>query len=146
MTYKIREVDASDEDVADKIREFNRIEFSWPAITDEELEGHNCHWWFAYNEADKPIAFAGLNPSVLYKNAGYFKRVGVLPGHRGRGLQLRFFRALEHRAKRIGWQKIVSETTDTVYSGNNFIKAGYLMFEPDHGWAFPNSIYWIKTL
>lgn len=144
--YRIREVDASEEDIAETIREFNKIEFAWPPITDEELEGDNCHWWFAYDAKDNPIAFSGLNPSIMYKNAGYYKRVGVLPGHRGNGLQLRFFRTLERRAKAIGWNMIVSETTDAIYSANNFIRAGYRLFEPAYPWAFPNSLYWKKSI
>jgi GNAT superfamily N-acetyltransferase len=143
--YRIREVDASDNEVAETIREFNKLE-AWPELTDEELDGDDCHWWFAYDELNNPIAFSGLNPSRLYQNAGYFKRVGVLSGHRGNRLQVRFFRALEQRARRIGWNLIVSETTNTIYSANNFIRCGYRLFEPTIRWAFQNSLYWRKDL
>ena len=145
MTYRIREVDASDEEIAETIKEFNRIECAWPVLTEDELEGDGCHWWLAYDK-EKPIGFAGLTPSQRYPNAGYFKRVLVLPRYRGRQLQSRFFRALERRARAIGWDMIVSETTNTVYSANNFIRAGYRLFDPEYPWAFSNSLYWKKEL
>jgi GNAT superfamily N-acetyltransferase len=145
MLYRIREVDASEDDIAETIREFNKMEPQWPALRDNELEGEHCYWWLAYLDKD-PVAFAGVVPSYRYENAGYLKRSGVLPDHRGHGLQKRFFKVREQKARKIGWTMLVSETTDTIWSGNNFIRAGYMMFEPSERWAFKNSLYWKKVL
>lgn len=144
--YRVKEVDASDEEIAEIIHEFNRgSELKFPKLVEDELEGHNCFWWLAYREQE-PVAFAGLVPSRLYSNAGYLKRAGVLPEHRGNGLQLRFFRARERKARSIGWTMLVSETvTDNVHSANNFIRAGYRLFDPKEKWA-RDSIYWRKDL
>lgn len=143
--YRIREVDASDDEIAEIIREFNRMEDAWPTLADHELEGPHCYWWLAYLESE-PVTFAGMVPSRLYRDAGYLKRAGVAPGHRGCGLQLRFFRAREAKARKIGWNMLVSECTNTIWSANNFIRAGYMMFEPEERWAFNSSLYWRKKL
>lgn len=146
MSYTIREVDAADDEIAEIIHDFNRAaEPTFPNLKEHELEGVNCYWWLAYHEGE-PVAFSGLVPSRLYKNAGYLKRSGVVPEHRGNGLQLRFFRVREAKARKVGWEMIVSETTETVYSANNFIRAGYQLFEPSERWAFNHSLYWRKFL
>lgn len=143
--YRIREVDASDDEIAEIIHEFNRAsELKFPKLIDDELEGVNCFWWLAYLDQE-PVAFSGMVPSRLYSNAGYLKRSGVLPEHRGNGLQLRFFKARENKARKIGWSMLISETvTSNVVSANNFIRAGYRLFEPKEPWA-RDSIYWKKT-
>lgn len=144
MTYRIREVDASDRSIADTLRSFNkRAEVDFPELTDEELEGG--YWWLAYYKG-RPVAFAGMVPSKQWYNVGYFKRAGVLPKHRGNGLQIRLMRVRERKAKRFGWSHLISECTETAYSANNFIKAGFKIYQPRHPWAFKNSIYWIKRL
>jgi GNAT superfamily N-acetyltransferase len=139
MTYCIREVDGADEE--DTLAELHGLTFLEQAKLPDFEQGH---WWLAYRDL-KPVAFAGLVPSV-FANSGYFNRVGVVPEHAGHGLQLRFMRALERRARENGWRMIVSDTTDNVRSANNFIRAGYRMFEPEAPWAFPYSIYWRKHL
>jgi len=144
--YSVREVDASDDEIAEIIHDFNRAaEPKFPALKEHELEGPHCYWWLAYHEGE-PVGFAGMVPSRLYKNAGYLKRAGVVPEHRGRGLQLRFFQAREAKARKVGWNMLVSECTDTIYSANNFIRAGYKLFEPKERWAFSHSLYWCKAL
>jgi GNAT superfamily N-acetyltransferase len=92
------------------------------------------HWWLAFHER-VPVAFAGLVPSTHAQNAGYLCRVGVVDRHWGRSLQSRLMRAMEARARRNGWSFVVSDTTDNVASANNFIKAGYRLYQPRHPWA-----------
>ena len=55
-------------------------------------------------------------------------------------------RALEARARPNGWCSIVSDTTDNLLSANNFIRAGYRLFEPKHPWAWPHTLYWRKVI
>jgi GNAT superfamily N-acetyltransferase len=142
MTYRIREVDTSDEDVTETLADLHRMTFFDAAPIPAFDQGH---WWIGYR-GEEPVSFAALVPSDRYPCAGYFNRVGVTDGHRGHGLQLRHMRALEARAKRNGWTQVVSDTTDNVPSANNFIAAGYWMLTPESPWALPNSIYWIKDL
>lgn len=44
------------------------------------------------------------------------------------------------------WDSIVSDTTDNFVSANNFIRAGYRLFEPQVPWAWAHSLYWRKQL
>ena len=55
-------------------------------------------------------------------------------------------RAMEARARLNGWYSIVSDTTDNLASANNFIRAGYYLFEPKHPWAWPQTLYWRKVI
>jgi GNAT superfamily N-acetyltransferase len=142
MTYKIREVDGTDDEIADILTELHKLTFFNEASIPAFDQGH---WWMGYC-GKEPISFASLIPSDRYPRAGYFKRVGVLPAHRGRGLQLRHMRALENRARRNGWTQIVSDTTSNPHSANNFISAGYWILAPDYPWAFPHSVYWVKEI
>ncbi len=140
--YRIREVDGSDDDVADTLSELHQLTFFDGAPVPGFDHGH---WWLARCETG-PAAFAGIIPSVYVRNAGYFCRVGVLSKHRGEGLQLRLMRALEARARLNGWCSVISDTTDNVSSANNFIRAGYRLYQPQIPWAWPNTLYWRKLI
>lgn len=140
--YRIRMVDASDDDVADTLDGLHRLTFfNAAAMPQFELGA----WWLAY-QGDDAVAFAGVVPSTYARNSGYLSRVGVLQRHWGRGLQLRLMRAVEARGRRIGWDSIVSDTTDNSFSANNFIKAGYRLFEPELPWAWSHTLYWRRSL
>jgi GNAT superfamily N-acetyltransferase len=143
--FRIKLVDATDDEIVEIIRSLNDPHEQWPKLTDDELGGVDCAWWLAY--AGKEIAgFAGINPAIHTPQAAYFKRVLVLPQFQGHRLQLRFMRTLEKHCRSVGWEQIVSETTGTVYSANNFVRAGYEIYDPPIRWAFKNSIYWRKKL
>ncbi|MES2192895.1 MAG: GNAT family N-acetyltransferase [Pseudomonadota bacterium] len=140
--YKIREVNAHDDEVSDMLTDLHRLTFFDGAPIPKFDQGH---WWLASHEAI-PVAFAGLVPSTRAFNAGYFCRVGVLKKHRGRALQLRLMRALEARARRNGWSSVVSDTTENLTSSNNFIRAGYWLYQPADPWAYRNTLYWRKSI
>lgn len=140
--YRIREVDGRDDEIADVLTELHGLTFFSGASIPLFDEGH---WWLAFRGAT-PVAFAGMLPSTHVRNAGYFCRVGVLQHHWGHRLQLRLMRAVEARARRNGWTCVVSDTTGNIVSANNFICAGYRMYWPSSPWAFPDTLYWRKSL
>jgi hypothetical protein len=140
--YRIREVDAQDEDIADTLADLHRLTFFGGASIPPFDGGH---WWLAYREAI-PVAFAGVVPSTHARNAGYICRVGVLKQHCGRRLQLRLMRAKESRTRRNGWSWLVSDTTQNIASANNFIRAGYRLYQPPDPWAYPDTLYWRKFI
>lgn len=142
MTYRIREVDGEDEEIVDTIRILHSLTSDFPAIDPDDFEAG--HWWIGYDKGGQAVSYAGMIQSPHYEDAGYFKRVGVMPRHRGHGLQVRHMRAMEARAKRNGWVCMVSDTTDGTHSANNFIRAGYRLFEPAYPWAYSHSLYWRK--
>jgi len=142
--FRIREVDGA-EDAADveMLHEAIFTVHEWAPLPDT-LEGH---WWLAWRDDDaQPVAFAGVIPATLYPRTGYYTRVGVLPTCRGAGLQMRFTRAIEACCRRNGWRAVVSDTHQNTPSANNFIRAGYRLFEPEKRWAFADSLYWRKDL
>ena len=140
--YIIRVVDAYDEDTAEILSDLHQSTFFDSAAMPQFDLGA---WWLAYH-GDHAVAFAGVLPSTHVKKGGYFCRVGVLQRHWGRGLQRRMMRVIEARGRRIGWDSIVSDTTDNTVSANNFIQAGYRLFEPEAPWAWPQTLYWRKWL
>ncbi|WP_439398137.1 GNAT family N-acetyltransferase [Bradyrhizobium sp. PMVTL-01] len=140
--YRIRIVDTSDDDIVDTLSDLHRLTFFDAAVMPQFELGA---WWLAY-QGDDAVAFAGVLPSTHVRNGGYFSRVGVLQRHWGRGLQRRMMRVVEARGRRIGWGSIVSDTTDNPVSANNFIQAGYRLFEPEAPWAWSHSLYWRKLL
>jgi GNAT superfamily N-acetyltransferase len=140
--YRVREVDGQDDEIADTLTELHRLTFFNGASIPDFDWGH---WWLAYREA-RPVAFAGIVPSTHARNAGYICRVGVLQDHCGQGLQLRLMRAMEWRSRRNGWSCVVSDTTRNIVSANNFIRAGYRLYQPPYPWAFPDTLYWRKII
>lgn len=140
--YRIREVDGQDDEAADTLAELHRLTF-FDGATNPDFDWG--HWWLVYHEAI-PVAFAGVVPSTHVRRAGYICRVGVLKQHCGRRLQLRLMRAMEARARRNGWSRLVSDTTQNIASANNFIRAGYRLYQPPNPWAYPDTLYWRKFI
>jgi GNAT superfamily N-acetyltransferase len=140
--YRIREVDGHDDEIADILADLHRLTFFSGAPIPQFDQGH---WWLAFQEKT-PVAFAGIIPSTRACNAGYFSRVGVLRKHWGNRLQLRLMRALESRARRNGWSCVISDTTENFASANNFIRAGYRLYQPPYPWAWPYTLYWRKVI
>jgi hypothetical protein len=140
--YRIREVDGNDDEIADTLADLHSLTFFETAPIPEFDRGH---WWLAFHDR-VAVAFAGMVPSTRAHNAGYFCRVGVIRRHCGHALQLRLLRATEWRARRKGWCRIVSDTTDNLVSANNFIRAGYRLYQPEYPWGWPNTLYWQKSL
>lgn len=140
--YRIRIVDASDDDVADTLSDLHQLTFIDTAPVPQFDVGA---WWLAYHGEDA-VAFAGVVLSTYARNSGYFSRVGVMQRHWGRGLQLRLMRAVEARGRRIGWDSIISDTTNNPVSANNFIRAGYRLYEPEVPWAWSHTLYWRRPL
>lgn len=140
--YRIRIVDTSDDDIADTLSDLHQLTFFDAAVIPQFESGA---WWLAYH-GDDAVAFAGVLPSTHVRNGGYFSRVGVLQRHWGRGLQRRLMSVVEAKGRRIGWDSIVSDTTDNLVSANNFVQAGYRLFEPQTPWAWSHTLYWRKWL
>ena len=140
--YRICEVDGQDDEIAETLTELHCLTFFDGAPIPSFDLGH---WWLAFHKA-AAVAFAGAVPSTHARNAGYICRVGVLQAHRGRRLQLRLMQAAELRARRNGWTCLVSDTTRNVASANNFIRAGYRLYQPQNPWAFADTLYWRKFI
>jgi GNAT superfamily N-acetyltransferase len=132
--------------MAELIRELHDETFGDTAPQINPEEGW---WWIAFDvEESRDIAgFLGMVPSYgSPKSIAYFQRVGVVDRHKGRGLQRRLMRAMEAKARRLGFKTIVTDTSDNPPSANNLIACGYLTYHPPEPWGFNHTIYWSKDL
>jgi GNAT superfamily N-acetyltransferase len=112
---------------------------------DEPYDVSDGHWWIAY-EGEMPIGFAGVVRSLQWSDAGYLCRSGVLRSHRGKGIQKRLIRVREAKAKRLGWNWLLSDTYKNPPSANSLIGCGFRTFLPSRPWGFDGAIYWRKRL
>ena len=137
MSYTIRMVDG-DEESETLLALHAQTELPYP-------RNDVPHWWLTFFE-DHPVGYLGLMASLISPRMAYLIRVGVLPQHRGNSLQLRMMRAASRFARKQGFSEVISDTTLNPPSANNFIRAGYHTFLPHFPWAFPETIYWRKSL
>jgi GNAT superfamily N-acetyltransferase len=112
---------------------------------DEKVSPKEGFWWLA-TDARIPVAFVGLQHVQSWEYTGYISRVGVMPSHRGLGLQRRLMRACERKARDLGWGRLISSTYNNPPSANNFIALGYRSYEPGVRWGADGTVYWIKEL
>jgi ribosomal protein S18 acetylase RimI-like enzyme len=104
-------------------------------------------WWWIATCEDAPVAFAGGFDSPSMDAAFYYSRVGVHPHYRGNQLQRRLTATLEKRARREGFEQIVTDVRkDLIHSSNNFARAGYSLFKPQFAWGLADSLYWRKEI
>lgn len=144
MHYCIREVDGCDPDTAAIIARLHLSVFPGEV----PVNTSRGYWWLAWNgDNDRPIAFAGLWPSVRFANAGYLCRAGVACTHRGNGLQRRLIRARERKARSLGWRWLMTDTVPyNPASANSLIHCGYRLYVPAQPWCVNGAIYWRRNL
>jgi len=109
---------------------------------DKPMEIDRGHWWIAYTEEGKPVAFAGLIRSQQWNNAGYMCRAGVLRNYQGYGLQKKLIQARIRKARSLNWEWLLTDTTDNPASANSLISMGFKLYEPSHPWGYKHSLYW----
>lgn len=142
--YTVQEIDGIED--ADLIRRFNAMAPDrFPALQERHLV--RGYWWLVADQNNAPAAFAGLVAMVPFDGVGYMKRAYVRPEHRGHGLQLRLMQARERKARELGWSMLVGECdADNHASAHNFIKAGFVVCEPEQPWARLGSVYFVKRI
>ena len=143
--YHIRRVDSDDEEVTELLDSMHSICFpvgEAPAI-DHKQWGL---WWIAYKDKE-PIGFAALVRSLRFENAGYLYRAGVLPEHRGHGLQKRLIDVRVRAAKRMKWVILFTDTHDSPASTNSLIARGFRVYIPKTLYGHKHAIYlrrWLR--
>lgn len=140
MIYRIKIVKELDQEAEDILKDLHKAAFTdgSPVYTLDE-----AIWWIAYKHKE-PAGFCGLGKGVT-PGVAYLCRAGVLTEHRGHGLQTRFLRVREKEARKLKYERIVTDTT-SVYSANNIYDAGYKMFIPEKPWAVKGAMYFEKYL
>jgi hypothetical protein len=120
--YKIRIVEASDDDILDTLADLHRSTFFDAAAMPQFELGA---WWLAYHGGEA-VAFAGVIPSTHIRNGATSRGSACCDGI-GSG---------DFRGLRIERDVIVLNTTD------NFIQAGYRLFEPEVPEASAHTLSW----
>jgi predicted acetyltransferase len=108
---------------------------------DKPYDTTSGYWWIATkNGVD--IGFAGLVHSSRWSDCCNLIRAGVVPDHRGQGLQKKFIRVRIRQAKALKMNWIVTSTYDNPASANSLIACGFKMFNPSKPWMAKHTSYW----
>jgi RimJ/RimL family protein N-acetyltransferase len=115
---------------------------------DDRVNPDGSLWWIAwYNK--QPVAYAGLRLCRDPQNIGlaFLNRAGVIPGHRGRGLQKRLIRARENAARKLAVNELVSYCMNyNVASINSLVRCGFRFYVPATKWGGATAVYLCKPL
>ena len=107
---------------------------SWVACDERSKTPHDC------------IGYLAAHP--LRNGVWFFSRVGVMPSHRGQGLQRRLMTTMERHGRREGWNAIVTYTVGgNGWSTRNILAAGYRTYEPRKsyvGWEVVHMRKWLS--
>ena len=139
---QIRQVDPSSLHVLSMLMKLQKdcLPHDYPIFPDDKT-----YWWVAA-EAGLPIGFACLTWSRRWSDTGYLSRAGVIRQARGKGVQKRLIKVRMAKAKRLGMNWLITDTTDNPPSANSLIACGFKMFEPSKPWANKQSLYWRKRI
>jgi GNAT superfamily N-acetyltransferase len=137
----INRVDIRKAEVQDRLSVLQNICLPYDQPTDTNF---GC-WWVATKDG-QDVGFAGLTRSLSWTDCGYLCRAGVVPDARGQGLQKQLIRVRIRQAKALGWNWLVTDTTDNPASANSLIATGFKIFEPTKPWGFKNTLYWRRKL
>lgn len=115
---------------------------------DDRVKVEDALWWLVWH-GKEPVGYAGLRPCKEPQNAtlGFLCRVGVIPRHRGRGLQKRLVAAREAAARRIGLAELVTYCVPwNCASINSLVACGYRFYRPGTKWGGGGAVYLRKVL
>lgn len=121
-------------------------EICFPA--DDRINPADSLWWIAWHDK-QPVAYAGLRLCRLEQNLGaaFLCRAGVIPGHRGRGLQKRLIRVREQAARKLAITELVTYCVSCNCSSiNSLIACGYRTYWPATKWGAASAVYLRKAL
>lgn len=143
--YTIREIDRADGLAAPMMQWLDAACFpgrasAWPG-------GADSMWWLVLDAHGEPAAYCALARHSAGGRTGYLSRAGVLPEHRGHGLQAAMIRVREDRARRIGFNALVTNVNpENVASANNLIDAGFRLYRPGVLWDGEGRLYLRKVI
>lgn len=138
MKYFIRKVNGKSKRVQNTLMRLQKEILP----SDEPCDVSEGHWWIAYTETNKPIGFAGMKQSSQFTDCVFFHRAGVSDDHTGHALQKRLIKARLCKAKSMGFNWAVTDTTKNPPSSNSLINCGFKMYKPSKPWAWDWSCYW----
>ena len=105
-------------------------------------------WWVAW-DGTEPVGFAGLRLCSLPENRGlgFLCRAGVIPSHRGRGIQKKLIRVRETAARQLGIKELVTYCISSNNpSMNSLVRCGYKFYSPATRYGGAGSVYLRKKI
>jgi predicted acetyltransferase len=121
-------------------------EICFPA--DDRVSVPGSLWWVAW-DGTQPVGFGGLRPCTLAENRGlaFLCRAGVVPSHRGRGLQKQLIRLRERAARALGLKELVTYCVPSNSASlNSLIACGFKFYNPATKWGGATAVYLHKEL
>jgi GNAT superfamily N-acetyltransferase len=115
-------------------------------MPEDDLDHHpDDQYWVAWDDKT-PVGFAVCRVLEFDKATCYFTRSGVMPTHRGRGLQKRLIRARLRWAKSAGCTSAITYTIqDNPQSYSNLQSCGFKLYQPDYEWV-DGCLFWIRHI
>lgn len=110
--------------------------------SDRLCDTNEGYWWIVYTENNKAVGFAGMKQSHQFTDCVFFHRSGVADEHNGNGLQKRLIKARIRKARHMGFNWAVSDTSRNPASSNSLINCGFKMYEPSKPWGWNHTNYW----
>lgn len=121
-------------------------EICFPA--DERVAIGDALWWVAWREREA-VGYAGLRVCREPVNRGlaFLCRAGVLPQHRGHGLQKRMIRVRLAEARRLGVREVVTYVVPSnLASANSLLACGFKLYRPEHRWGGSEALYFRQKI
>ena len=115
---------------------------------DDRINPADSLWWIVWH-GKQPVAYAGLRLCQAEHNLGlaFLCRVGVVPAHRGRGLQKRLIRIREAAARRLAVTELITYCVPwNCPSLNSLISCGYKFYRPTTKYGGAGAVYLRKVL
>ena len=115
---------------------------------DDRITTADSLWWIVWQDKT-PVAYAGMRLCKDPRNLGlaFLNRAGVVPGHRGRGLQQRLIRARVAAARRLAVNELVTYVMIyNVASINSLVNCGFRFYVPATKWGGTTAVYLCKPL
>ena len=112
------------------------------------VEFENREWWVVWS-GEKPVGYAGMK---IWEDYAWFSICGVIPVHRGHGLQKRLISVRVRHAKKVGVKVIYTYTINGNHpSSCSLIRRHFVLCTPPdrhYGqWAGKRDVlYWQRTL
>jgi GNAT superfamily N-acetyltransferase len=142
MRTQIKKVDTNNEDIIKTLVHLQKICLPGDNLFDLTMG----YWWIMYDENMLPIGFAGMVCSYRWYDCGYLCRAGIIEKYRGKGLQKKLIRVREKQAKKLGWNWLITDTTDNPASSNSLINCGFKLYTPNKPWGYKQTLYWRKRI
>lgn len=112
---------------------------------DDWVVGLGLHYWFVAWDGGEPVAFGGLQ--VYTNKVGFLSLSGVLPSHRGIGLQRRLIKSRVRLAYRLNCLRLVTYTVcNNPTSMRSILRCDFQPYWPEHAWAGEEVVYFERNL